>query len=196
MADSKVTGLIGLVAPASDDLLYVVNDPSGTTASTKLTVDAMDDYLSSSTKTLTNKSGDISQWTNDSGYTTPSSTDTLTNKTIDVNGNTFKGGISDINTQTGTTYTLVLTDRDKIVEMNNGSANTLTVPTNASVAFPVGTTLTVIQYGAGSTTVEGDTGVTVNGVSAGSVAVDSQYGGVALYKRATDEWIIVNKTTA
>jgi len=94
-----------------------------------------------------------------------------------------------INTQTGTTYTLVLADAGKIVEMNNAGANTLTIPTNASVAFPTGTIINITQYGAGATTIEGDTGVTLNGVSAGSGAMDAQYAGVALYKRGTDEWI-------
>ena len=101
---------------------------------------------------------------------------------------------SAINSQTGTTYTLVLSDI--IVEMNNASANTLTIPTNASVAFPIGVTITVLQYGAGATTVTGDTGVTVNGVSAGGIAAAAQYESFTLYKRATDEWIILDKTTA
>lgn len=52
-----------------------------------------------------------------------------------------------INPQTGTSYTLVLADQSKMVTMNNGSANTLTVPTNASVALPVGTLINVTQLG-------------------------------------------------
>ena len=101
------------------------------------------------------------------------------------------GEVTAINTQTGTTYTLALADKGKIVEMNNASANTVTIPTNASVAFPTGSRVDIVQYGAGATTVEGDTGVTVNGVSAGSGDLDAQYAGVTLYKRATDEWIVV-----
>jgi len=57
------------------------------------------------------------------------------------------------NLQTGTSYTLVLSDAGKIVEMNNGSANTLTIPANSSVAFPVDTRIDIIQYGAGATSV-------------------------------------------
>lgn len=95
------------------------------------------------------------------------------------------------NNQTGTTYTLVLTDADnKTVWMNNASANTVTIPTNASVAFPVGAKIMVIQEGAGATTVTGDTGVTVNGTSGGSKAVSAQYSGLLLSKRATDTWIV------
>lgn len=95
----------------------------------------------------------------------------------------------DINTQTWTTYTLVLTDQSKIVEMNNASANILTIPANADVAFPVWTTLEITQYGAWITTATWDTGVTVNGTSAGSLATTTQYQSIYLYKRATDEWI-------
>lgn len=90
-------------------------------------------------------------------------------------------------TQTGTTYTLAIDDLD--LTMNNASANTVTIPTNASVAFPVNTAITVIQLGAGSTTVTGDTGVTVNGVSAGSVSIGTQYGGLSLIKTGTDTWV-------
>jgi len=72
--------------------------------------------------------------------------------------------------------------------MSSGSANTLTIPANASVAFPIGTMIRVIQIGAGTTSITGDTGVTLNGVSAGSGDVSAQWDEVRLYKVATDEW--------
>ena len=56
------------------------------------------------------------------------------------------------NTQTAS-YTLVLGDAAKAIEMNVASANNLTVPPDSSVAFPVGTVLEVLQYGAGQTTI-------------------------------------------
>jgi len=90
-------------------------------------------------------------------------------------------------TQTGTTYTLAIDDLD--LTMNNASANTVTIPTNASVAFPVNTVISVIQLGAGSTTLTGDTGVTVNGSSGGSVEIGQQYGGAVLLKTASDTWV-------
>src|SRR5262249_41386449 len=65
-----------------------------------------------------------------------------------------------LNSQSGTSYALVLTDLGKCVEMNNASPNTLTVPANASVAFPVGSTLLVRQMGAGQTTIAAAGGVT------------------------------------
>lgn len=116
--------------------------------------------------------GNISVLTNDSGYQTEAQVETAT-----------------VNAQTGTTYTLALTDRGQVVTMSNASSNTVTIPTNASVAFDVGSVVTVIQVGSGVTSVTGATGVTVNGVSAGSVSITSQYQGVSLLKTATDTWI-------
>ena len=95
-----------------------------------------------------------------------------------------------INVQTGTAYTLILSDKGKLVTMDNASANTATIPANASVAFGVGTIIDITQLGAGITTVLGDTGVTVNGVSAGSKAITIQYGNAKLTKIATDTWVV------
>jgi hypothetical protein len=75
--------------------------------------------------------------------------------------------------------------------MNNAAANTLTIPAEASVDFPVGTEIRVIQIGAGTTTITGDTGVSVNGVSAGSGDVSGQWEEVRLYKAGADEWYAV-----
>ena len=96
-----------------------------------------------------------------------------------------------INAQTGTTYTLALTDENGVVSMSNASANTATIPTNASVAFPVGAQVDLFQLGAGTTTVEGDTGVTVNGVSAGAGDLSAQFAGVTLLKIATNTWVMI-----
>lgn len=90
--------------------------------------------------------------------------------------------------QTGTSYTLVLGDAGKGVSMADASANTLTIPTNSSVAFPIHTVIVVVQRGAGTTTIAGDTGVTVNGVSGGSGDITSKWQAVTLWKVDTDEW--------
>ena len=103
------------------------------------------------------------------------------------------GGTTSINAQIGTTYTPVLTDEGKAITLTNAAAIALTIPTNVSVAFPVGTTMTIIQGGAGLVTATGAVGVTVNGISAGSKATAAAYEGLALIKTATDTWIIVNK---
>lgn len=93
-----------------------------------------------------------------------------------------------INTQTAS-YTAVLTDDAKVVEMNVATANTFTVPPNSSVAFPNGTQIDVVQYGAGQVTVTPGAGVTIR--SAGALTKTRvQYSGVTLYKRGTDEWVL------
>lgn len=94
-----------------------------------------------------------------------------------------------INTQTGTTYTFVLSDAGKLVEGNNASAITFTVPPNSSVAYPVGSWIDVSQYGAGKITIAAGAGVTLR--SAGSLlGTRAQYAGISLIKRGTDEWYV------
>lgn len=110
-------------------------------------------------------------------------------------GSTFVLGTNPVisygtNAQTGTTYTLALTDGNGVVTVSNASAQTVTIPTNAAVAFPIGTLIRIIMLGAGVTTVDGNTGVTVNGVSGGGAAISAQYTGVTLLKIATDTWIM------
>jgi len=100
------------------------------------------------------------------------------------------------NAQTGTTYTLALTDNLKTVSLSNASAVAVTIPTNASVAFTADETrIDVVNIGAGEVTVSGDTGVTINGVSAGSFTL-AQYAGASLLKIATNTWLAPNSTVA
>jgi hypothetical protein len=94
----------------------------------------------------------------------------------------------DVNAQTGTTYTLVLTDAGKQVTMSNASASTLTVPPNSSVAFAVGTRIQIIQLGAGAVTLTAGVGVTVSSTLI-SLAM-AQYQTATLIKQATDVWIV------
>ncbi len=96
----------------------------------------------------------------------------------------------DINTQSGTSYTLTLFDRGRLVVMGNAAANTLTIPTNASVAFPLGTIISVVQNGAGVTTIAGATGVSLNGISGGEGSIGSRYQAVALLKISSDAWLL------
>ena len=92
------------------------------------------------------------------------------------------------NAQTGTSYTLVLSDAGKVVERNNASANTITIPPNSSVAFPVGAMVLIRQVGAGPTTIAAGSGVTIR--SRGSaLALAGQWAEATVMKRATDEWV-------
>lgn len=86
-------------------------------------------------------------------------------------------------------YTLVLTDAYKIVEMNVASANNLTVPPNSSVAFATGTQILIAQYGAGQTTVVAGSGVTIRS-SGAKLKLSGQYSGGTLLKIGTNEWYL------
>ncbi len=97
-----------------------------------------------------------------------------------------------LNTQTGVSYTLVLLDAGKVVEMNNAAANTVNIPLNASVAFPVGTQITIVQIGAGQTTIDAATGVTLNGVDGATRSTIAQYESITIYQRATNTWVALN----
>jgi hypothetical protein len=98
-----------------------------------------------------------------------------------------------LNAQTGTSYTPVLADQYQVlITRSNASASTLTIPTNASVAFAVGTVITVLNIGVGGVSISGAGGVTV--LSAGAVAAIptlAQYKSCALIKTATDTWYVV-----
>jgi hypothetical protein len=86
-------------------------------------------------------------------------------------------------------YTLVLSDADKLVEMNVASANNLTVPLNSSVAYPTGTQILLAQYGAGQTTVVATSGVTIRSNGA-KLKLNAQYSGATLVKIAENEWYL------
>jgi hypothetical protein len=98
-----------------------------------------------------------------------------------------------LNDQTGTTYTPVITDQYQVlITRFNGSASTLTIPTNASVAFPVGTVITVLNKGAGAVTISAASGATLS--SAGTVSsspVLSQYRSCALIQISANAWYAV-----
>jgi len=95
-----------------------------------------------------------------------------------------------INQQTGTSYTLQLSDDGKLVQMNNSSANTVTIPANSSVAFPIGTKIMVQKYGTGNTTIQGASGVTIRDPN-NLATITTQYDTRVLLKIGTNEWVIV-----
>ncbi len=100
------------------------------------------------------------------------------------------------NAQTGTTYTFVLADADnKLVTASNASAQTYSIPTNATTAFPVGTQINLIQIGAGQVTIQAATSGTTTVVSTGATAAApkcrAQYSAVTLVKRDTDSWYVI-----
>lgn len=100
-----------------------------------------------------------------------------------------------LNAQTGTTYTSVLNDSYQVlVTMSNASANAFKIPTNASVAHPIGTVITVLNIGAGLTTISAVTSGTTTVLSAGATAAAptvAQYKSAACIKTGTDAWYVV-----
>jgi hypothetical protein len=147
MANQTISDLTAATALALEDLLEVVDDPSGTPASRKATLEQVRALLSA----------------------------------------------LPVNTQTAS-YTLVLGDAGKTVEMNVASANNLTVPPNSSVAFPVGTVVEVCQVGAGQTTVVAGSGVTIR--TPETLVLTGQWSTVSLRKRGTDEWVLAGDVEA
>lgn len=93
-----------------------------------------------------------------------------------------------------TSYTLVLGDAYKLIEMEVSTANTLTIPTNASVAFPLGTQILVSQLGTGQTTITPAVGVTLRS-SGGKTKTSAQYSMCTLIKRGTNEWYLSGDIT-
>jgi hypothetical protein len=96
----------------------------------------------------------------------------------------FSGGIT---TEVTSAHTLAMTDATKRLEMENSSGSVVTVPSSASVAFPVGTYIDVVQKGAGSVTLTTGAGVSLN-ARVGKV-LSGQYGVATIYKTSADGWI-------
>ena len=101
--------------------------------------------------------------------------------------------LTTINQQAGA-YTVVLTDRDKLVEVSSASGVTLTIPTNSSVAYPVGTSIDILQTGAGQVTIAGAGGVTVNATP--GLKLRTQWSSATLFKRAENTWVAFGDLSA
>jgi hypothetical protein len=91
-------------------------------------------------------------------------------------------------------YTAVLANNGQVVTMDNASANTFSIPTNASVAFPIGTQINVLQIGAGQTTIQAVTAGTTTIQSTGGTAAQpklrARYSAATCLKAGTDLWYV------
>lgn len=100
-----------------------------------------------------------------------------------------------VGTANTTDYTAVLADSYQVLEvMNKATAIAFKIPTNASVAFPIGTALTVLNIGAGTCTISAVTPGTTTVLSAGAVAASptlAQYKSAVCIKTGTDTWYVV-----
>lgn len=124
----------------------------------------------------------------DSTVATLTGTQTLTNKTLtDPKINLA------FDAETAS-YTAVLANNGQVVTMDNGSANTFSIPTNASVAFPIGTQINVLQIGAGQTTIQavtsGTTTIQSTGATAAAPKLRARYSAATCLKAGTDLWYV------
>ena len=133
------------------------------------------------------------------GVTIPDDTDLVKDGAAAIRtvGNGFDGALGKVafNAQTDT-YTVVLTDnQNKLVTMDKATANDFLIPTNANVAFPIGSVINVVQIGAGKTTIEAVTPGTTTIVSTGatSTAPDlrARYSAASCIKTGTDTWLVI-----
>lgn len=99
-------------------------------------------------------------------------------------------GLRDIDVETDS-FTLDLTQAGKVVEVNKATSVSVTVPPNGDVAFVVGTFIDIVAVGAGTVTLVEGSGVTIRKRADLSLTIRAQWSGVSLYKRATNEWVLV-----
>jgi hypothetical protein len=184
---------VGDGSTAWNSLSYTVTDGdiSGVTAGTGLSGGGSSGSVTVSLDT-TSQYVVPSQSTHSGKYLTTDGT-TSSWGTVDLSGYAPKN--LTLNAQTGTTYTFVLADNSKLVTASNASAQTYSIPTNASVAFPVGSQINIIQIGAGQVTINavtsGTTTVASTGATAAAPKLRAQYSSATLIKVATDTWYVV-----
>lgn len=102
--------------------------------------------------------------------------------------------VLNIKTDTATSYTFVLGDAaNTFVRNNNASAIAVTIPPNASVAFPVGAVLNLAQVGAGQVTISGGAGVTVTSIGATSATpkTRAQNSSCSAIQTSANNWLVV-----
>jgi len=173
----------------------------GTSGTVTLSIDTAvvattNNTLTMSGKTLTTP---VITLSTTSSTTTGSISYDSTNKKIQVGDGTntldYASSNLQLNAQTGTTYTFALTDKDKLVTASTSAAQTYSIPTNATTAFPVGTQINIIQIGAGQVTIQaassGTTTVSSTGATSTAPKLRAQYSSATLIKAATDLWYVV-----
>jgi len=122
--------------------------------------------------------------------------DTIVNADISTTAAIDLGKLADATIdEQPASYTLALTDKNKFIKMTSGSPNTLTVPTNASVAFPVGSQIHIIQYGTGKTQILPVAGTPIIYATPGQF-LRAQYSSATLLKCDTNIWMLMGDLSA
>ena len=150
--------------------------------------------ISFGSNTVTTTLSQLNTAITDADVASLAGSETLTNKTLTAPIVTYS-----INAVTSAAYTSVASDAAAIVTMNNASANTFSIPTNASVPFAIGSTITIIQIGAGATTINavssGTTTIASTGATPTAPVFRAQYSSATCIKVATDTWYVVGDIT-
>jgi hypothetical protein len=177
----------------------VVVDPTGFANSSATNAQTMLSNLDSAitvggiSSNIVDAAGDLIVATADNTVARKAKGSNYTSLTVDGTGSVNWGDPRsypfNVNTQTGTTYTGVLTDAGKVVTLSNASTITMTVPPNSSVAYPTNTVIDLVQLGAGQVTVAAGGGVTIN--TSSTLKLRTQYSSASLIKTDTDTWVLV-----
>jgi hypothetical protein len=133
------------------------------------------------------------------GWTVPTSTDLVKDGAVAIEtlGDSIDSSLAkvSINTQTTSTYTIVLADAlNQIIITDSGSANAIKIPTDASVNFPIGSVINLFVKGAGTTTISAVTSGTTSVVSGGVVSAQPtvlQNKSCTCIKIGANSWIVV-----
>jgi hypothetical protein len=106
-----------------------------------------------------------------------------------IDSSKFGLNIVEFNNVSLPNYTLTLSDASRMVNFSNSSTNTITLPTNAIVNFPVGTKILITQMGLGKVIIQESLGVTLNSAG-GANKTKTQYSVATLVKTDTDTWLL------
>ena len=175
----------GMLIPSSTSADLVTFSPSGTISATSVQA-GMQEINTDATGTF------LSQVSASGSYLTQASASGSYLTQVSASTSYAAKSLT-INAQVAS-YTLVIADAGKQVEVSSASGVTLTVPTNAVAAFPIGTTIIIVQTGAGQITVAGSAGVTVNATP--GLKMYGQWSTALLLKRATDTWLLSGDLSA
>lgn len=212
--NSRVTTLEGTVGSslASTYVKMIPSSNSGT-ASRNIITPSTATIIPLTIQGVVAQSADLQQWQTSAatvakvdstgkifsydGYSTAevatvSGTQTFTNKTLTT-------PIQTVGTNTRTaSYVLALSDQSKIIEVNSSSATTIGIPLDATVNFPIGTYIVILQTGTGQVTIDPaigiPTSVTVN--STPGLKTRTQWSMVTLIKRGANLWVAAGDITA